>query len=525
MNKVLALDGVDPAGINILNRHFDVDVRNKIDADELLNIIGNYDALMVRSQTKVTGKVIEAGKNLKVIGRAGVGVDNIDVPAATRKGIIVVNSPEGNTIAAAEHTIALLLSLARHIPFAHQSLKNGEWKRKDFTGIELYKKVLGIIGVGKIGGHVAKVCKSMGMTILGYDPYINKKKAEELNIEIVDLERIFADSDFITVHVPLSAETRNMINLDSMKKMKKTVKIVNCARGGIVNENDVIYALENGIIGGAALDVFEQEPLVESPLQKVPGKLIITPHLGASTEEAQINVSIDVSEQITSVLLGESVKNAVNLPGMDISKELKPYLGIAVKIGLLTGQLVNKDIKNIEIKYHGKLAGEKSTMPLAVAVIKGILSPALQETINYVNAMTVAHDRGINIQESYCSEETNYKSMITVKATSEKGSCTVSGIIVKDQGERIVQIDNYDIDFLPEGKLIVTRNIDKPGMVGKIGNILGNNNINIARMDLGRVLDDKTAMMIISVDENVSEKVLEQLRGIDGIISTSIVSL
>ena len=458
MVNVLVLDNVDLAGVEILKEHFSVDVINAINPDELQGIIKNYDALVVRSQTKVTENIINAGDRLKVIGRAGVGVDNIDVGAATRKGIVVVNSPDGNTVAAAEHTLALIMSLARYIPSANQSLKNGEWKRKEYTGVELYNKVLGIIGLGRIGSHIARVCKAMGMKLIAFDPYINKKIADEIGVEVVELEQLFTEADFITIHVPLTAETKNLINKDSMKKMKNSVRIVNCSRGGIINESDLVEALENNVIGGAALDVFAQEPLTDSQLQKVQEKLIITPHLGASTQEAQINVAIDVAEQITSVLNGEGVKNAVNLPGMEVPPELKPYLGIAVKIGSFVGQLSNaQNIKNIEIKYQGELAS-KNIKPLTVAVIKGILSPILKETVNYVNATTVAKDRGINVEEIKSSEETNYKCMITVRATFEHGSNLVSGTIVSDQEERIVQIDEYNISFMPEGKLLVTKN-------------------------------------------------------------------
>ncbi len=391
MSKVLVLDGVDQSAIDVLNGSCDVDVRATIDPDELKKIIGNYDAMIVRSQTKVTADIINAS-NLKIIGRAGVGVDNIDVEAATRKGIIVINSPDGNTIAAAEHSIALIMSLARYIPIANQSLKNGEWKRKEFTGVELYNKTLGIIGVGRIGSHIAKVCKAMGMKIIAFDPYINKKKAEELGIESVELEKLFAESDFITVHVPLTPETKNLINLSTMKKMKKTVKIINCSRGGIINENDLVEALNAGVISGAALDVFEKEPLKDSPLQSVGEKLIITPHLGASTKEAQINVAIDVAKQIKGFFNGENVKSAVNMPGMDISKDLKPYLSLANKIGNIIGQISNSSLKNVEIKYQGELA-EKNTKLLSIAILKGILAPILGDTINYINAPLVARER------------------------------------------------------------------------------------------------------------------------------------
>lgn len=524
MTKILILDGVDKKAVEVLQDDFQVDIKGSMTPDQLKEIISGYDALIVRSQTKVNAEAINAS-NLKIIGRAGVGVDNIDVAAATRKGVIVVNSPDGNTVAAAEHTLALLMSVARYIPDANKSLKNGEWKRKEFTGVELYNKTLGIIGLGRIGSHVAKVCKAMGMNIIAFDPYMNKKKAEEIGINSVELEQVFTDSDFITVHVPLTPETKDLINLDTLKKMKKSARIVNCSRGGIINENDIIEAVNSGIISAAALDVFEKEPLVDSPLQQTNEKIIITPHLGASTQEAQINVAIDVAQQISGFLKGEGVLSAVNLTGMDISPELKPYLNIAVKIGKIIGQLSNESIKNIEIMYQGDLA-DKSNKALTTAVIKGILYPVLGDTINYVNAQTVAKDRGISISEISSSQEINYKSIITVKATFDNGEeKLVSGTIISDTEERIIQLDDYNINFVPKGKILATKNIDKPGMVGKVGSILGQNNVNIATMDLGRSTKDKRAMMIINIDESISDQLILELKEMEGIIDINILDI
>ncbi|MFN4152604.1 MAG: phosphoglycerate dehydrogenase, partial [Candidatus Sericytochromatia bacterium] len=355
MVNVLVLDGVSESGVQILKKDFNVDVMGSLSNSELKDIIGKYDALLVRSQTKVNKETIDAS-NLKIIARAGVGVDNIDVDAATKKGVIVVNSPDGNTIAAAEHTIAMILSLSRYIPSANSSLKKGEWKRKEFTGVELYNKTLGFIGFGRIGSHVSKVCKALGMKVMVFDPYISSSKAEELNIEVVDLNKLFSEADFITIHVPLTAETSNLINLENMKKMKKTTRIVNCSRGGIINESDLVYALENNIIAGAALDVFETEPLKESPLQNIQDKLIITPHLGASTQEAQVNVSVDVAEQVSAFFKGEKVKSAVNLAGMEISESIKPYVDVALKLGMFLGQATKGNLKNLYIKYLGDIS-------------------------------------------------------------------------------------------------------------------------------------------------------------------------
>lgn len=525
MNKILILDSVDKKAVEVLEEDFQVDVRPSMSNEQLKEVIGIYDALIVRSQTKVNQESIEAAHNLKIIGRAGVGVDNIDVEAATRKGIIVVNSPDGNTVAAAEHTIALLMASARYIPDANKSLKNGEWKRKEFTGVELYQKTLGIIGLGRIGSHVAKVCNAMGMHIIAYDPYMNAKKAEENNITPVDLETIFTKSDFITIHVPLTNDTKNLINIDTMKKMKPSVRIVNCSRGGIINESDVIQAINNGIICGVALDVFENEPLKDSPLQNTNEKIIITPHLGASTEEAQINVAVDVANQISGYLKGEGKLSAVNLTGMDISQEIKPYLNISVKIGQIVGQLSNGSIKKIEVDYKGELA-EMSNKALTTAVIKGILSPALKDTVNYVNAQTVAKDRGISISETNSTEEINYKSVITVKASFDnEEEKIVSGTIVSDSEERIINVDNFHINFIPKGILLATQNIDKPGMVGKVGTLLGQNNVNIARMDLGRDSKEQKAMMMINIDESISDELIQELREMEGILDTRLINI
>lgn len=523
MEKILVLDGVDKIAIDLLKDGFEVDVKNTISPEELKETIKNYSGLIVRSQTKVTAEIINSS-NLKIIGRAGVGVDNIDVDAATRKGIIVVNSPDGNTIAAAEHTLALISSLARHIPNANQSLKAGEWKRKEYTGIELYKKTLGVIGLGRIGSHVAKVCKAMGMNLIGYDPFVNKAKAEEMGITISTLDKIFTEADFITIHVPLTQETKNLINIDTMKKMKKSVRIVNCSRGGIINESDLAYAIENNIIAGAAIDVFEKEPLKDSPLQKIHDKLIITPHLGASTEEAQINVAIDVAEQIKSFLSGNGVKNAVNFVSTNIKKELVPYRDLASKMAKLAGQLGDSNLKSIEIEYKGKLT-EENTKPLTLSIIKNVLSPILGDTVNYVNAPLVAKDRNITIKESNTSQEGDYKSEITIKASFEKSQKVISGTVLNETEEKIVQIDDYKVVFKPEGKLLVTTNTDKPGMVGKIGTMLGKNNINIANMYLGRNDLISNAMMIINIDEEISDYVLSDLKEMEGVIEIRKVDL
>ncbi|HEY9690059.1 MAG TPA: phosphoglycerate dehydrogenase, partial [Coleofasciculaceae cyanobacterium] len=341
MPKVLVSDPIDKAGLDILSQVAQVDVRTGLPEDELVQIIGEYDALMIRSGTRVTARVIEAGQNLKIVGRAGVGVDNVDVPAATRQGVVVVNSPEGNTIAAAEHALAMMLSMSRYVPAANESTKAGNWDRKSFTGVEVYKKTLGVIGLGKIGSHVANCAKAMGMKLLAYDPFISKERAEQLGCRLVDLDLLFRESDFITLHMPKTPETANLINAEALAKMKPTVRIVNCARGGIIDEQALYEALKEKRIGGAALDVFVDEPLGDSPLKSLGKEVVLTPHLGASTEEAQVNVAIDVAEQIRDVLLGLPARSAVNIPGLypDVMEQLRPYLKLAETLGTLVSQL------------------------------------------------------------------------------------------------------------------------------------------------------------------------------------------
>ncbi|MFM7579531.1 MAG: phosphoglycerate dehydrogenase, partial [Microcystaceae cyanobacterium] len=386
MAKILVSDPIDQVGIDILKQVAQVDIKTGLPEAELVKIIPEYDALMLRSGTKVTKPIIEAGTQLKIIGRAGVGVDNIDVPAATRQGIVVVNSPEGNTIAAAEHAIAMMMALARHVPDANQSVKAKKWDRKSYVGTEVYKKTLGVVGLGKIGSHVASVAKALGMKLLAYDPFISKERADQLGCTLVDLDFLFAESDFLTLHIPKTPETANLINAVTLAKMKLTMRIINCARGGVIDEAALYEALKSGQIAGAALDVFAEEPLGESPLREL-NNVILTPHLGASTAEAQVNVSIDVAEQIRDVLLGLPARSAVNIPGLtpDVMEKLRPYLRLAETLGTLVGQLAGGRIEQLTVQLQGDLASN-TAQPIVIAAIKGLLSQALRERVNYVNA-------------------------------------------------------------------------------------------------------------------------------------------
>ncbi|MFL0726359.1 MAG: phosphoglycerate dehydrogenase, partial [Prochlorococcus sp.] len=388
MTKVLVSDPIDQSGIDILTQVAQVDQRAGLSQEELKGIIGDYDALMIRSGTQVTADVIKAAERLRIIGRAGVGVDNVDVPTATERGVLVVNSPEGNTIAAAEHALALLLSLSRHVPQAHASTIAGGWDRKKYVGNELYKKVLGVVGLGKIGSHVARVANAMGMEVIGYDPFISADRAQQMQVRLVNLDGLFEQADYVTLHLPRTPDTENLVNAALLAKMKSTARLVNCARGGIVDESALAEAVSKGVIGGAALDVYAKEPLAaDSPLRSVKERLILTPHLGASTAEAQENVAVDVAEQIRDVLLGLPARSAVNIPGLsaEIMERLKPHLQLAETLGLLVSQLSGGQLQELEVRLQGEFAQHPS-QPLVIAALKGLLTSALGDRINYVNA-------------------------------------------------------------------------------------------------------------------------------------------
>ncbi len=518
MAKVLVSDPIDKSGIEIIASVAQVDVKTKIPLSELVNIIPEYDALMVRSGTQVTKEVIEAGTNLKIIGRAGVGVDNIDVTAATRQGIVVVNSPEGNTIAAAEHAIAMMLALSRHIPQAFQSVQNKEWNRKLFLGFEVYKKTLGVVGLGKIGSHVAKVGRAMGMKILAYDPFISQERAERLGCSLVDLDLLIASADYISLHVPKTPETKHLINASSLSKMKPNAHIINCSRGGIVDEEALVEALEAGKIGGAALDVFETEPLGESKLRELGSKVILTPHLGASTAEAQVNVAIDVAEQIRDVLLGLSARTAVNIPGLnpDVMEQLRLYLTLAETLGNFVSQLAGGRIESLNVKLQGELASNDS-QPLVVAAIKGLLSQALRERVNYVNARIEAEERGIRVIETRDGSIRDYSGSLLLEAQGSLGTHSVTGALLSNGEIRITNVDEFPINVPPTNYMLFTLHRDMPGIIGKIGSILGSFNVNIASMQVGRKIVRGEAVMVLSLDDPLPDGILGEVTQIDGI--------
>jgi D-3-phosphoglycerate dehydrogenase / 2-oxoglutarate reductase len=523
--KVLVSDQISELGVAKLREKALVDVKTDLTPEELIAIIPEYDALVVRSSTKVTRKVLEAGINLKVVGRAGVGVDNIDVEAATERGIIVINAPEGNTISAAEHTIAMMTSLARNIPAAAASMKAGEWKRNKFMGVELYKKTLGVVGMGRIGSEVIKRAKAMDMDILAYDPYISAERAEKLGVTLTSLEEIYRKADFITMHTPITKATRHMISVDELAIMKDGVRIINCARGGLIDEAALVDAIQSGKVAGAALDVFEEEPVVCNPLCGLPN-VIVTPHLGASTEEAQVNVAVQVAEQVANALMGEPLVSAVNVPVIppETLADVKPFIPLLKTLGSFYTQVFNGQVESVDILYSGEIANYPVT-PLTNSFLIGLLSVILQETVNYVNAPVIAKQRGIKVREITSKTVENFTNLISVTVKTAEGTQTIAGTLFNKDDIRIVQIGKYRIEVIPSRYMLVTTYMDMPGVIGRFGITLGENDINIAGMQVGRQSIGGEAVMVLQVDSPVPEHVLQQLQDLDAIMTIRFVKL
>ena len=527
--KVLITDKINETAKQIVDEAAEGVILPTMSEEELCKVIGEYDALMVRSQTKVTAKVIEAGKNLKIIGRAGVGVDNIDLEAATSHGIIVVNSPDGNTNAAAEHTVALMLAMSRNIAKAAASTKQGLWERSKFTGHEVFGKTLGIIGFGKIGHHVATTAKALGMNIIVSDPYTTKEVVEKFGAKYVEnLDELWGQCDYITVHVPKTKETLHMINKETIAKMKKGVRLINCARGGIIDETDLAQALESGQVAQAAVDVYETEPnIADSPLVKTTGDILLTPHLGASTEEAQLKVAEDVAQQIRDVLQGGSARSAVNIPSLkpDKLEPVKDYMQLAQNIGELAMQMSKGSLKGIYVTVKGNLA-DLDAAPLETAVLKGVFS-SFMNSVNFVNAPIIAKAKGIDVATTKSNTSTDYIGSITLKLVTDKETNTVSGALIAQDMPRIVKINGYNTSIEPEKHMILVPHENKPAMVAKVATVLGNKNINITRMNVAqnRSQSDNISMMIINTGSEVSEKTLNEISGIDGIGSAKYINL
>lgn len=530
MAKILVSDPVAEEGIAVLRRAgHEVDVRTGLKPAELIEIIGPYEALAVRSETKVTGDVLDAAPNLKIIGRAGVGVDNIDVERATQKGVLVVNSPEGNTIAAAELTVAMLLALARNIGQAHQSMKAGEWKRSKYVGVEVYGKTAGVIGLGKIGREVAKRLVGMQMEVLAFDPFLSPQQAEELGVRLVDLEALYRESDYITVHVPKTKDTNGMIGAEQIAQMKPGVRLINVARGGIMQEGALLAALNAGTVAGAAIDVWETEPTAPDNPLALHERVLATPHLGASTEEAQVGVAVDIAEQIVDVLGGKPARAAVNMPGLapDVLTKTLPFLHLAEQIGSLHSQLSTSGVVSVEVLYEGDFETGQ-LVHLTRALMKGLLSPILSASVNYVNAPTLAAQRGIRLTESRASRGAEYENLITVRATALSGrNAVISGTLFGRSESRVVSIDGYRMDFRPEGFHLITRHTDRPGIVGRVGTLLGANGVNIAGMFLGRDNGgaDGRAVMAMSLDNPVLPDVMAQIGAMEGMEAARLVEL
>lgn len=526
--KVLVADGIHPVAKEILDAACDVIYEPKMPKDELGRYLPEIAGLMVRSGIQVTQGVMEQAPHLQIVGRAGVGTDNIDLKAATRQGIIVINSPGGNTIAAAEHTIGMIMALARHIPQADRAVKSGGWRSKEMTGVELFGKTLGVIGLGKIGRRVATVFQRMEMRVLVYDPFLSTQMAEELKIESVDLEMLLRESDFITLHVPKTPETTHLLDADAFAKMKDNVRIVNCARGGVIDEIALRDALLSNKVAGVALDVFEHEPLSpDDPLLQFQDRIITTPHLGASTEEAQVNVAVDVAEQILEFFQSGIARNAVNIPALrrEVMEPVQGYMPMAELMGNLVRQISMGGITGIELVAGGTLS-QASLMPLTLAVLKGLLSYA-REGVNYVNALVVAEEEGIAVKESRSPRAGNYLNLLTVNLTTDRGSYSVSGSLISDKIYRIVEMNGYPANIEPSRYILLTPHIDKPGMIAKVATILGVNRINVSALQVARkgIEAGGESMMIFNLDNPLQPGVLKEIEAIDGIISAKFVEL
>lgn len=511
--KILVSDPLDEEGLNILKASgFPVDEKADLSEDELCAIIGDYECLIIRSGTKVTKKVIDAGRRLRVIGRAGVGVDNVDIPYATSKGILIMNTPAANILSAAEHSCAMLLSLARNIPFAHESMHKGEWKRSKYTGVEMNGKILGIVGVGRVGGEVAKRMKAFNMTLIGYDPFLPKEVADEIGVRLTNLEEVISTADFMTIHTPLLPETRNMISMPQFKMMKPNARIANVARGGIVNEDDLYTALKEKVIAGAAFDVWCNEPISEDEKKLLElDNLVTTPHLGASTVEAQERVAVEVAVAAVKYLKDNVITNAINAPRGKLDPETENYLPLAEKMGVFIHQINgNKPIEELEVTYCGELA-KKQTKLLTVSVVIGVLKNIVGvDNANIINALPVAKEKGISIKESSTDRSDDYSNMIEVRIKSGGKVSAIRGTVFGDQ-PRLVGYNEFTFDVPMSGDMIFVSYRDSPGIVGSVGSMLGDSRINIAQMAVSRS-DKGDALMVITVDQDVPAGVLDNIR-------------
>ena len=510
--KVLISDELSPAAVAIFKeRGLDVDVKVGLSKDELEKIIPQYDGLAVRSATKVTEKIIAAATNLKVVGRAGIGVDNIDTKVATARGIIVMNTPFGNSITTAEHAISLMLALARQIPQADKSTQAGKWEKSKFMGVELFGKTLGVIGCGNIGSIVADRGIGLRMRVIAFDPFLSPERALEIGVEKVELDELFTRADFITLHTPLTDRTRNIIDAKALARMKPSVRIINCARGGLVDEKALAEALKAGKVAGAAFDVLVTEPAKESVLFGL-DNVICTPHLGAATSEAQENVALQVAEQMSDYLLKGAISNAINFPNITAEEapRLKPFIKLAEQLGLFAGQLTETGLKKVRIEYAGDVA-EMNTRALTAAALAGVLRPQLAD-INMVSATAVARERGFQIDEVKRGEEGAYQTYVRLSVETERGERSVAGTVFSDGRPRVIQIKGIDMEAELAPNMLYITNQDKPGFIGRFGSLMGELGVNIATLNLGRDRPGGDAICLVAVDEPVSEKILAMVQ-------------
>ena len=526
MARILVADPIADEGVQRLSEAgHQVDVRLGMDAAELLKAVKDYDALVVRSEAQVTEQVIEAGERLQVVGRAGVGVDNIDLEAATRRGIPVVNAPTGNTVAAAEHAMALILAVARYVPQADASMRQGEWNRRQFMGVELRNKTLGIIGFGKVGSEVARRARAFQMRLLAYDPFIPQEAARGLGAELVEMDELVAQSDFITIHTPLTAASKLLLGPDQFKRLKHGVRIINAARGGLVDEQLLDQALKSGAVAGAALDVFNAEPPTGSPLLQNPA-LVMTPHLGASTSEAQVEVAVELADQVLAVLAGSSAPYTVNVPYVpaEVREALGPFIPVATFLGKVAIQLAEGQLESVHLTFTGDIAHYDTSL-LNAAVLVGILGQVTDERINLVNAAMFAQQRGLSVSEEKDAEADEYTNLVRVEVRTSGGSTVLGGTSINNL-VHLVQVNDYLVDLQPTGRFMMfTEHVDRPGMIGRVGTIAGEHDINISFMEVGRQAPRGAATMIVGLDDPISEEVLAEFRAIPHVHRIRVVAI
>jgi len=526
--KVLISDNLSQVGVDVLRKAgLDVDVNTGLAPDELKEIIGNYDGLVIRSATKVTADILERAHRLKVVGRAGIGLDNVDIPAASQKGIVVMNAPDGNATTAAEHAISMMMSLSRNIPQACRSMKEGKWEKKKFMGREVTGKTFGVIGIGRIGGIAASRAQGLKMRTIAYDPHMPKEMAEKIGVELVSLEELARRADYISVHVPLTQETKNLVSTNFFQLMKNDAMFIDCARGGVCDENALHQALLEGEIAGAALDVFSKEPtsLDNCPLLGL-DNFICTPHLGASTNEAQESVALIIAEQVADYLLKGAVTNAVNVPSVsdDVLAQVGPYLKLGEMLGSLHMQIARGGVAEVNIEYSGELA-ELNTSPITVAFLKGLFTPIIKDAVNYVNAPIIAKERGIRVIESKSERADDFVNTLAIKVTTSEGENMLVGTVFGRHEPRLVRLNSFRLEALPAGPMLLVFNNDVPGVIGALGTTLGNAGVNISRMTVGREEESNQNIILLSTNELVSKELLIKVEELKNITKAQVLDL